>query len=199
MSRKIIRKKTRPEAFEHDLSPEQLSQLRSWCTKKGFAEAVALAQAEWQLQTSMGALSRWYHKDDAEATLAMIASGAAMNREITSAFEQNPAPEMKTLVSMIKTLIMSLQVKGTLDPAMLELANTLFKSALDYLKEEGKTEDRQLARQKFEFDAATACLAKLPELKAVSDKPKLSPEEKARAIQQILFPHQPSTINSQPL
>lgn len=55
-----------------------------------------------------------------------------------------------------------------------------------------RTEDRAdkelgLAREKFEFDAATACLAKLPELKVVSEK-KLSDAEKTKAIQQILFP-----------
>ena len=51
-----------------------------------------------------------------------------------------------------------------------------------------KREQLNLDRDKFEFDAAKACLAKLPELKAVSDKPKLNEEEKAKAIQQILFP-----------
>jgi len=51
-----------------------------------------------------------------------------------------------------------------------------------------KREQLDLARQKFEFDAARECLKRLPELKAISAKPSLSPEEKARAIQQILFP-----------
>jgi hypothetical protein len=52
-----------------------------------------------------------------------------------------------------------------------------------------KQQQMTLDREKFEFDAAKACLAKLPDLKAVSDQPKLSPDEKAAAIRQILFPH----------
>lgn len=45
-----------------------------------------------------------------------------------------------------------------------------------------------LDRAKFEFDAARACLAKLPELQEVRSRPRLSDDEKAAAIQQILFP-----------
>lgn len=51
-----------------------------------------------------------------------------------------------------------------------------------------KRQELALARDKFEFDAAKACLARLPELQAVSTRPKLNDEEKAIAIQQILFP-----------
>lgn len=63
-----------------------------------------------------------------------------------------------------------------------------FKLGLKTSREITTMKAGALDRQKFEFDAARACLAKLPELKAVSDKPKLSDEEKAKAIQQILFP-----------
>ena len=42
--------------------------------------------------------------------------------------------------------------------------------------------------RKFEFDASKECLKRLPELKAISDQPKLSLEEKQAAIRKILFP-----------
>ena len=45
-----------------------------------------------------------------------------------------------------------------------------------------------LDRDKFEFDAVKMCRAKLPELKAVNDAPKLSEAEKDAAIREILFP-----------
>jgi hypothetical protein len=47
----------------------------------------------------------------------------------------------------------------------------------------------ELAREKYQFDAIQACLASLPELKAISNNPKLTPEEKAKGVQEILFPN----------
>lgn len=49
-------------------------------------------------------------------------------------------------------------------------------------------EKAKLDREKFEFDASAECLKRLPDLKAVSDAPRLTPEEKQAAIREILFP-----------
>jgi hypothetical protein len=63
----------------------------------------------------------------------------------------------------------------------------------------GRKEDREerklamqieklnLERAKFEFSAAEACLAKLPELKTISSNSKLSLEDKITAIRRALF------------
>ena len=63
-----------------------------------------------------------------------------------------------------------------------------FKLGVKVSSEITKSKSAILDRQKFEWDAAQECLKRLPELKAVSDAPKLSADEKAKAIQQILFP-----------
>jgi hypothetical protein len=63
-----------------------------------------------------------------------------------------------------------------------------FKLGVKVSSEITKSKTALLDREKFEFDAAAACLAKLPELKVISDAPKLTPDEKKKAIQQILFP-----------
>lgn len=67
------------------------------------------------------------------------------------------------------------------------VASRDFKLGVKVSSEISKASAGKLDRNKFEFDAAKACLAKLPELKAVSERPKLSADEKAKAIQQILF------------
>ncbi len=69
------------------------------------------------------------------------------------------------------------------------LASGDFKLGLKTVRADQNERILELDREKFEFDAAKACLAKLPELKAISEKPKLSDEEKTKAIQQILFNH----------
>ena len=187
--RKFVRKKTRPEAFEHSCTPEQLSALRAVVEKEGFQAAADRSRELCGLQVSITALHRWYHKGDEELVLGCIASGAALNRKLDAAYQENPAPEIERLMELNKTLIMQLSVHGAANPALLEIAVTLQRSVLDWVKVEQKRAELKLSREKFEFDAAKACLAKLPDLKAVSDQPKLSPDEKAAAIRQILFPH----------
>jgi hypothetical protein len=69
------------------------------------------------------------------------------------------------------------------------LATGDFKLGLKTVRADQNERILELDRAKFEFDAAKACLAKLPDLKAISEKPKLTEEEKTKAIQQILFNH----------
>lgn len=180
---KTLKRKTRPEAFEQKLSAQQLSQLRSWCNSLGYVQAAEMATKEFGLAISKSAVARWFHRDDQELILGTIASGAAMNREITSAYEKNPAPDMATLVSLIKTLVMTLSVRGAADPSMLELANQLFKSSLDYLKEQGRSEDRKLEREKYEL-----LKKKAEQADAARDviESTLSPEEQRRRLREIL-------------
>ena len=67
------------------------------------------------------------------------------------------------------------------------LFRSLCKTALDFLKEQGKNEDRKLDRQKFEFDAAQAAMAQLPKLKAISASKSLSEPEKLLQVRLALF------------
>lgn len=82
--------------------------------------------------------------------LGNIASGSRMNAEIEAAFKRNPEPEIKTLVSFIKRLLLTLQVEGSVNPELLESANALFKSLMDYLKVEQKAQELALDRQRFQ-------------------------------------------------
>lgn len=185
---KTLKRKTRAEAFEQKLSAEQLSQLRSWCNVQGFVQAIETARRAFGLTVSKSALARWYHKDDEELILGTIASGAAMNRQITAAYEENPAPEMTTLVSLIKTLVMQLSVQGAADPSMLELANQLFKSSLDYLKEQGKSEDRKLEREKYQRETAGFFMKWYEDQRAkdIANAP-ISNDEKTDLLGKLMF------------
>ena len=183
MPRKYQTRKTRPEAFEHGLSSQQLSALRKVCTEQGFVAGLESARMDLNLKISLGSLHRWYHKDDTEIVLAGIATGAHMNAQISDAFKKNPAPDMATLVNVIKTLVMQLSVQGAANPSMLELANTLFKSALDYVKEQGKAEDRKLEREKFALLLKKAERADATEKVLTDDD--LSPAEREQRIKEI--------------
>lgn len=86
------------------------------------------------------------------------------------------------------------------DPGMwLQFATAQHKGSMDRLnfeqRERGlkqREEALKLEREKFEFNAAEACLAKLPELKTIAANPKLSASDKILAIRQRLFGAPPS-------
>lgn len=149
-----LRKKTRPEAFEHGLTPEQLSQLYVWCGR-GFKVAQANALQEWGLKVGPKALHRWFHKDDGLKVLSFIASGASMNQKIEEAYQQNPEPAVETLVKLCKTLVMQLSVQGATDPEKLKAANFLFGNVLDFLKIQEKAKDREFNEIKFKESLKT--------------------------------------------
>lgn len=62
-----------------------------------------------------------------------------------------------------------------------------FKLGLATSREHTRKQIVSLEREKFEFDAAKACLKKLPELKAISTNKELSDEQKIDAVRLKLF------------
>lgn len=65
-----------------------------------------------------------------------------------------------------------------------------FKAAeLELKRQDAARKDRELElmRDKFEFDAAKACLNQLAELRAIATNPKMRPTEKIQQIRQQLF------------
>lgn len=161
------------------------------------AEKQTLAQmVEWLQQQgincSLSSLSRFLEAQRSARLQAkllhQISSGARQCREVEKQFATSPAPELETLIKLQRVILLTLSTQAGTDPSALELIGNSFKAVMDSEKLKLKREELALARNRFEWDAAQECLKRLPDLKAVSDAPKLSADEKAKAIQQILFP-----------
>jgi DNA-binding phage protein len=116
-----------------------------------------------------------------------IATGGQMNKDLDAAFKSNPAPEMDQLIRVTKTLVMSLQVKGTADPEMLKLANSMQQTVLSYLT--GVTR-ASLEERKLQLGERKVAL--LEKKAAAYDQAKdvlaseLSPEQQRQALKEIL-------------
>jgi len=67
------------------------------------------------------------------------------------------------------------------------LATGDFKLGLATIKQDVNAQSASLDRDKFQFDAAKACLAKLPELKAISTNKELSEDQKLEQARLALF------------
>lgn len=169
------------------------AQIAEW-----FGEPHKLSLAEVQLRlsslgcsVSTGRLSQWWAARQGETMrdrlLLNIATGSSNARMVEDAFAKNPPAELKALIGLLKNLILTLTIQGSTDPAQMELANSLLKSALDFAKLEAKERDQRLETEKFHFDAAKAALAKLPELLALKRDTSLSDDQRLEQARFKLF------------
>jgi DNA-binding phage protein len=118
--------------------------LREWTaegkTLKQMQDALREDGCACSLSSLSDFLARRRQASLEEAMFAQIASGGAMNRQLDSAFKENPAPDIERLIQVTKTLVMSLQVKGVADPRLLSLANAMQQTVLNYVSGRTKAE-----------------------------------------------------------
>ncbi len=105
-----------------------------------------------------------------QAIHTAIASGAAMNAQIDEAEKKNPVSNFSQIARLLRILIAKFSVEGVSDPAKLELANALCRTALDYFKEEGREKERLADQQRF-YEANKSAREKALELCLEEAKP----------------------------
>lgn len=86
---------------------------------------------------------------DQQRLLAQIATGAAAVQQVERELARNPAPEIATLIKLYRVLILKLSTQGNTDPALLELATNMTRTALDYEKVQLKGRELALAGERF--------------------------------------------------
>jgi hypothetical protein len=90
-------------------------------------------------------------------------------------------------MKLLQHVIFHLTTQGKEKSENLELASNLTSKVLEFAKIGQKKEEIALNKQKFQWDAAGACLALLPELKAISSDKALNEAEKVEQIRLKLF------------
>ena len=159
-------------------------------------KGMTLDQAREQLRldgcsVSCSRLSEWWSNQQTlrmqDRLLSQIASGARQCREVEQALGKNGAPEMDTLIKLHRVLILKLSTEGSTNPEMLELVNRMMKPVVAFARLKQLEAQLSLDRDKFQFDAAKACLARLPELKVISSDKGLNYSQKVEQIRLKLF------------
>ena len=159
-----------------------LAEMQAWLkeegctTSAGNLSAFLAAQRQSRLQSSL---------------LAQIASGAQQCREVEAEFARHPAPELETLIKLQRVILLNLSTAANADPEMLELIGNSFKAVLTAEKLKLQREEVSLAKDKFQFDAVTACRKQLPALKAIESNKSLSESEKTQMFMEKLFGTKP--------
>mgnify|MGYP007071578106 CR=1 FL=1 len=66
------------------------------------------------------------------AVLAQITSGSRQSAEVEKQFAKNPAPQLETLIKLHRVIAMQLATQSVDHPELIEVANGLTKTVMDY-------------------------------------------------------------------
>lgn len=164
-------------------------------------KGMTLDQAREQLRldgclVSRSRLGEWWSdrltRKRENAMIRSIKSGADFREEVQAHIKKHGAPGMEPIIQMVQVLTQELSIKAHLDDEKLKPLSFIIKSLIDWEKEKGKDKDRKFAREKFEFDAAKACLKQLPLLKAISADRSLNDDQRIEQIRLKLFGEVPA-------
>ena len=168
--------------LEMDDAKKTLPEILAWLKEEG----VSVAPSTLSVYLESARRSRLQKK-----LLAQITSGARQCREVEAEFAKNPAPELETLIKLQRVILLNLSTQANADPGLLELIGNSFKAVMDSEKLKLKREELSLAKDKFQFDAVTACRKHLPALKAIESNKALSESEKTQMFMEKLFGTKP--------
>lgn len=108
---------------------KSLKEIQSWLKGEGCVVA---------LSTLSDYLEELRSQRTQKQILGDIVSGSAKCREIDAAFAKNPAPELQSIISLLKVLIMQLATEGRVERESLKLADQLTRTAMEFISGEAK-------------------------------------------------------------
>lgn len=198
MDRPVLEKKLRKDAWEAPLSAELREKFYFAIEPLEFPEGTALAAKEpYSLSApSMAGYYRCQGRARAAIEKARLRASALAKLETAQAV----APLVRsaavnavgdsvmadTLASLAATAVLQGADKDTIT-ALGSLACGFRSNALKAAAQETKDAQLKLAREKFEFDAAKAAMAKAAEIKSISADDSLAADEKIARVRAVLF------------
>jgi hypothetical protein len=179
--------KARSDSVLDSLPSNQREALERWLLEENLSIDAALdrLRLDFGVRSSRSAVGRFSQNAQQRRLLERITQSANTATAVEAKFAENNAPIGGALVKMLSQLAFEMAVNGKLvDPEMFCSISGLALKAQD---QELKAQTVRLQRDKFEFDAAEACLAKLPELRAIAGDTKLDQDAKLKQIRLKLF------------
>ncbi|MFO1461301.1 MAG: hypothetical protein U1G08_18095 [Verrucomicrobiota bacterium] len=178
-------KKPRADAKLLNLPEEQQAQLADWLLAGMPYHAAKEAVAkEFKVSCSLSALSGFYSEVCVPVLLKRRSQAVMAAEEIASEASRTPGRFDAATVDAIKQKAFELAISQHAKPKDVKALFMLLQKSRD---QDLKSQTIDLARDKFQFSAAEACLAHLPSLRAIATNPKLDQRAKIDAIRRQLF------------
>jgi hypothetical protein len=171
--------------LETKLSELQQAELAEWLlTGMPYHRAQERVAKDFGLSVSVSAFTPFWERVCVPQLICRRSQQRVAAEVRAGEAEKNPAKFAEATLDALQERAMQLANSPQSDPKEVKAIYALILKARD---QELTTQQMQLDREKFEFDAAEACLKKLPELKSIASNPKLDQQSKIQAIRQKLF------------
>lgn len=121
------------------------------------------------------------------AILSQITNGARQSAEVEAQFNKNPAPQLDTIIKLHRVMIMQLATKSVDNPELIEVANTMTKTVMDFVSAQTKAdiEKQKLAQSERKLVLLEKKAAQADATDKVLTDAELTPEQRAQRIKEI--------------
>lgn len=147
-----------------------------------------LLHKEFSVETSNAALSRYYSEVCSVALLARRQRAVSTAEEIATEVARSPGKFDAATIDRLKQMTFEMSLQPQPDAGKLRDVFMLVLKARDQDLDEKQL---QLSMDKFQFDAAKACLAHLPALREIAKDPGMDDAAKLQAVRKRLFGEAP--------
>ena len=177
--------KPRSDAKLLNLPEGQLAQLSDWLLAGlPYHKVQELVKTTFSVETSLAALSNFYGTVCCPALIARRRQAVSTADEISKAALAKPGNFDTATIDALKQKAFELSISPLADPRDVK---NLFGLVLKARDQEIDAQQLSLARDKFQFDAAKAALAKLADLREIANNKGLSDEAKLTQARLKLF------------
>lgn len=161
-----------------DAEKKTLSDICEWLAAKGVTCAPSLVSVY---------LERLRSERRQAAVLAQITSGSRQAADVEKQFAKNPAPALETIIKLHRVIAMQLATKSVDHPELIEVANGLTKTVMDFVSGQTKAEieKQKLGQSERKIVLLERKAAAFDQAKEVFAS-KLSPEEQRLRLKEIL-------------
>jgi hypothetical protein len=183
-------RKPRSDAKLLNLPEEQQAQLSDWLLSGiPYHTVKQMVFDNFKVATSLGALNSFYNQFCSASLIARRQRAVTTASEIAQEAESKPGRFDSATIDALKQKAFELSINPGSDPRDVK---SLFMLVLKARDQQLDQDHLALDRDKFQFDAAKACLEKLPELKTIAADRGLGEQAKLDAIRKQLFGEVPS-------
>jgi len=178
-------RKQRSDSKLAALPEAQQAQLAEWLMGgMPYHLAAAQVEKEWGVSVGLKAFSNFWNEVCSPLLLARRQKFGAIATQRNQAIDKNPFQFSKATIDALEERALEYATRPDADPKKVKAIYSLVLKARD---QELDKEHLTFDREKFTFDAAKACLAKLPELKSIAADPKLTDTARIDAVRRTLF------------
>jgi hypothetical protein len=169
------------------LPQNQQDALEAWLfeEKLDYKKCIERLRLDFDVKTTDSSLSRFYKRVKNRRILDGISESVTLSKAVEQKFRDEKADLYPAILQRVGQMAFDQSVTG--EKADPELIYNFTKLLIAGQKEESRRQQIALQRERFQFDAAKACLRKLPELKEVATSNALNQDEKIAAVCGILF------------